>query len=134
MGSPDRQAQIAMEFLFMVMLAFIFLIVILLIAYAYFHQAAEERRAAAVQDLALLLKRELLVAATVEDGYRRNVTLPSTVDGLSYTVSLSETTLTVTLADGKSGSTIIPEVTSGTFLPGENALRKNDDAITIEQP
>ncbi len=134
MGSSNRTAQIAIEFSFMVMLSFAFLIVILLIAYAYFHHAAEERRNAAVQDLAWTLKRELLIAATVEDGYRRNVTLPLTLDGLSYSVDVSETTLTVSLADGTSGIASIPAVVAGTFAPGANELRQDDGALTIHQP
>jgi len=124
-----RRAQIALEFAMMVMLAFIFLTVILVIVGYHVERAQKERRIAALQDEARTIQEELLLAASVPDGYERNLTLPERLDGEQYTVTNSEQTLTLTLEETILNEEIPP--VSGTFVKGANTIRKRDGIISI---
>jgi uncharacterized protein (UPF0333 family) len=127
------RGQIAVEFSFMVMLAIIFFVVALVIIGFYIEKSASERGIAALQDEGARVQQELLIAAAVEDGYQRNVTLPATLDGLQYIVSNTPTTLTFTLYDGTIYNKEIPQ-TGGTILKGQNRLRKIGGALIIDHP
>ncbi len=127
------RAQIAVEFMFMIMLAFVFLVVVLLVVGTYLGSSAEQKRQAAMEDTAGVIQQEFLLAATVPDGYRRLFTLPNELDGMTYTIEVLERTLTLTLADGGTYSRPIPPV-QGAPQPGENRIQRIDGEILVDQP
>jgi uncharacterized protein (UPF0333 family) len=127
------RGQVAVEFSFMVMLALIFFVVALVIVGFYIEKSASEQGVAALQDEGAKVQQELLLAAAVEDGYQRTLTLPATLGGLQYTVSNTPTMLTLTLHDGTVYNREIPQV-AGSIVKGQNRLRNIGGALIIDQP
>ncbi len=125
------RGQVALEFAFMVMLAFIFLAVVLIITAAYLEQAQDEKVLATLQQEGRALQEELLLAASVPDGYQRNLTLPAQLNGYDYTISNTEQTLTLTI-EGSVLNENIPPVT-GSFTKGANTIRKRNGELFITQ-
>jgi len=123
------KGQIAVEFSIMVMLAFVFLGVVLIISLFYLERAHDQRLQRGVEDVADQAQQELLLAAAVEDGYTRTFTLPDTIDGSSYDLSNTATTLTIE-ADDVIYNRDIPNVT-GSLGKGTNTVRRIDGAIII---
>lgn len=118
------RGQIAVEFSMMVMLAFIFLVVVLVIATFYLEKSSHERSLKELEERAKMIQYELLLAASVEDGYRRSFTIPETIRGQQYLLSNSNTTLTLALSDGTTINKQIPLV-SGTLKKGTNLVHKD---------
>jgi len=126
----SREAQVAFEFSFMVLLAFIFLAVILVIVTFYLERSREQRVGSAMMDAATMVKRELLLATSVEDGYQRNFTLPPKLANTEYTVTNDASTLSLRTMDGQVYMHLIPNVT-GSLVKGENRVRRIDGRIIL---
>ncbi len=125
-----RAAQVALEFSLMVMVAFLFLGVILIVFLVHLEQAQDRAVEFALKETALLVQQELLLAAGLEDGYRRNFTLPFDVAGQPYAIAEDGEVLTLALSDGRSWSARHPLVT-GAFTHGTNIIRKQDGVIHV---
>ncbi|MBR9692588.1 hypothetical protein GOV07_01510 [Candidatus Woesearchaeota archaeon] len=124
------RGQIAIEFSFMVMLSFIFLIIILVIATFYLELSSTQRAERAVEETAIAIQQELLLAASVEDGYQRVFSVPETLEGRSFTITNTPLTLTLQLNDGWTLNKDIPLVT-GTLIKGDNIIRKEGVIIIL---
>jgi hypothetical protein len=127
------RAQIAVEFSFMMMLSFVFLVVGLVIVAFYLEATSKDRVQMLLQDEAVALQQELLLAASVQDGYQRTVAVPDTLDGYPYAIANTGNLVTLTLPDGTNYNKEIPIVT-GTLVKGPNRVRKLAGAIIIDQP
>ena len=124
------RGQIAIEFSFMVMLSFIFLIVILVIATFYLERSSTQRAERVLEETAIAIQQELLLAASVEDGYQRTFSVPETLEGRSFTISNTPLTLTLQLSDGWTLNKDIPLVT-GMLIKGDNRIKKDGVIIII---
>ncbi len=123
------KGQIAVEFSFMIMLAFVFLVVVLIVVAYYVDRASVQRRDAALTDEAAYIQEELLLAAGAPDGYQRTFTIPHDADGYEYVVSNAESTLTISIKDSVLNKPIPPVV--GVLAKGPNTIRKHDGIIEV---
>jgi len=121
--------QIAVEFSFMIMLAFVFLAVVLIIVGYYVDRASVQRREAALIDEAAYIQEELLLAAGAPDGYQRTFTIPHDVDGYEYVVSNAEGTLTISIKESVLNKPIPPII--GILTKGSNTISKHDGIIEV---
>ncbi len=128
-----RAAQIAVEFSFMVMLAFVFFAVVLILVAAYLRYTSRQTGLAALQDEASSLQQELLLASNVQDGYRRTILIPDELDGRPYSIANDASLLTLSFDDGTTYSRDIPPV-SGSFAIGSDTIRTLGGSIIITQP
>ena len=92
MGS---KAQVSAEFFVLLGLAFLVAIAFEFASLSQLYDFTIKKESDAVKDLALKLQKELLVAATVEDGYVRAFTIPDTLDRINYTLTTRNSTITV---------------------------------------
>ena len=92
MGS---KAQVSAEFFVLLGLAFLVAIAFEFASLSQLNDFTIKKESDAVKDLALKLQKELLVAATVEDGYVRAFTIPDTLDRINYTLTTRNSTITV---------------------------------------
>lgn len=126
-----RRAQITVEFTLMMGFAFIFLIGLLIVVQSYASAYRETLEAEELAHWTDFLQRELLLAASVQDGYTRHFELPLNIKGQSYVVNNTEPGIALVLADGRSHARRTPAYT-GTFGPGDNTLRKEGGIISVE--
>ena len=90
------KAQVSAEFFVLLGLAFLIAIAFELASIDQLNQFRVQKESEAVKDLALKLQKEVLVAATVEDGYVRTFQIPDNLDRINYSLTtLNNRTITV---------------------------------------
>jgi len=78
------KGQAAIEFVTFVGVAIVLLMVFLGISIYYLGLSYQRETIQSAEDIAVLLKNEINLAATVENGYTRTVDLPSKIKGEDY--------------------------------------------------
>ena len=123
------KAQISAEFFVFLGLAFLIAIAFEIASLDQLKDFRIQKESEAVKDIALKLQKEMFVATAVEDGYRRTFKIPSTLDGINYSLTTLNSTITV-----QSKNTIylvsIPK-SVGNVSKGNNMLNKTGGVIYI---
>ena len=128
-----RRAQSSMEFFILTGLAFI--VVILFVA-ASVHEVREfndQKEFFLIKDLAFKLQKEVVIAASVEDGYERGFDLP---DKLESTVDYFITTMntSITINSSKTVFSIsVPFIYGKNFTKGSNKIEKINGKIYVNR-
>ncbi len=124
-----QKSQIAIEFIVVIVIVFTITFVFMLSAVDSMQEISLYKEGRAVRDMARSLQEEVVFAATVEDGYFRNFTVPSTLQGIAYNISQSNNSLIV--ESTKASSIVrIPPVT-GVITKGDNIIRKSGGDIYL---
>lgn len=127
MGS---KAQISAEFFVLLGLAFLIAISFELASLDQLNDFRLQKENDAVKDLALKLQKEVLIAATVEDGYVRTFTIPDTLDRINYSLTTQNSTITV---ESKNGLYIVAVPNAvGKVSKGFNTINKTGGVIYIK--
>ena len=127
------RAQSSMEFFILTGLAFI--VVILFVA-ASVHEVREfndQKEFFLIKDLAFKLQKEVVIAASVEDGYERGFDLP---DKLESTVDYFITTMntSITINSSKTVFSIsVPFIYGKNFTKGSNKIEKINGKIYVNR-
>lgn len=125
-----RGGQVAIEFIFLIAIAFTVSIVF---TYALIDQAVElndEKEFVAVQDISFKIQNELNIAAEAESGYERDFELPQTTHTFDYNTSITNNTLIVVTAN-KVYVLIVPDI-EGNLKKGWNRICQTNGIISIE--
>ena len=125
----DSKAQISAEFFVLLGLAFLIAIAFEFASLDQLNDFRIKKENEAVKDLGLKLQQELLIAATVEDGYARTFTIPDTLDRINYTLTTKNSTITVESAHGRFIVSIPKAV--GNVSRGANTINKTGGVIYI---
>lgn len=124
------KAQISAEFFIFMGLAFLIAIAFELASLDQLNEFRIQKENEVVKDLALKLQQELLIAATVEDGYVRIFEIPDKLDSINYSLTtLNNHTITV---QSKNSLYIvaIPKAI-GNASKGTNIINKTGGVIYI---
>ena len=125
----DSKAQVSAEFFVLVGLAFLIAIAFEVASLNQLNDFRNQKENEAVKDLALKLQKELLIAATVEDGYVRTFVLPDKLDNINYSIVTQNSTITV---QSKNSLFIVSIPTSiGEVSKGDNKINKTGGVIHI---
>ena len=89
------KSQVSSEFFIFVGLAFLIAIAFTLASLDQLQDFRIEKENEAVKDIALKIQKEMLIAASVEDGYVRVFELPNNLDGINYSLATMNSTITV---------------------------------------
>ncbi len=108
----------------MLLLAFVMIISVKL---AGVQNRGEQEKLDAVT---LKIQEEITIAASVNNGYTRNFTLPTKIGLKTYNVGILKNTTIYASTDLLESSLVTFNV-SGQPRPGNNLLRKTDDIITL---
>jgi electron transfer flavoprotein alpha subunit len=122
------RAQVLLEFLFILALALTIGITYLALSADLFHDRSEQQRTAVLNDVGFQIQDELLLAASVEDGYARNFTIPLMADRFDYSITNDATS--VTLTSGLTTITYSLPAFAGNLSKGTNMVKKNGN-ITV---
>lgn len=128
-----RSGQVVLEFVFMVAFAMLIGAVTMVVAFDLMSEASERQRYAAIQDAGYAIQDELILAATVDDGYRRIIDVPDRADRFQYTLTTDADGAGLSVRSGQYALTfdippIMGEVHDGaTFL-----IRKSGTVIVVE--
>jgi len=84
------KGQAAVEFVTFVGLAVVLLMLFMGVSIYYLNLSYQREIVQSAEDLARLVKNEINLAATVENGYARNVNLPSKINGDDYSILIGQ--------------------------------------------
>ena len=122
-------AQISAEFFLLLGLGLLIAIAFEIASLDQLKEFRAQKENEAVKDLALKLQKELLIAASVEDGYTRYFKIPDNLDTINYSITTANSTLFV---QSKNGFYIItiPSII-GNISKGINVINKTDGIIYV---
>lgn len=126
----NSKAQVSAEFFVFLGLAFLIAIAFEIASLDQLNDFRAQKENEAVKDLALKLQKEVLIAATVEDGYVRVFDIPDKIDGFNYSLTtLNNHTITV---QSKNSLYIvsIPKAI-GNMSKGYNVINKTGGVIYV---
>ena len=123
------KSQVSFEFFIFVGLAFLIAIAFSLASLDQLQEFRIEKESEAVKDLALKLQKELLLAATVEEGYIRVFEIPEKLENIDYFLTVQNNTIII---ESKNGfyTLSVPKAT-GNLTKGENKINKTGGVIYI---
>ena len=128
MGKHIR-AQIAMEFIFLVSIAFIMLLIFLKAVGDQADDLNEKKEFILVKDLAYKAQYEINMATQVKSGYNRTFFMPEKLDNKDYTITKVGNKITISLENSEFTITI-PEI-NGNITKGNNTIRNLGGVIYL---
>lgn len=129
MGKQLRQAQVSMEFVFLIGLAFMVMLVFISSTRSEFNELVSEEERSLVKDVSVMVQHELIIASNVDDGYSRKFSVPSDLDGINYTIQITDNVL-ITSTDEYEYVLNVPSVT-GNIQKGNNTINKTNNIIYL---
>ena len=127
-STSQGRGQLALEFIIMTAFAVIIGMAFLTLTYDTLSDSVERERILAMNEMGYMLQDELILAASVRDGYTRNITIPDRLGRFAYQMNSFEGGLTLT--SGPVKITYPVPVVAGTFVMGPNVITK-DGGIEI---
>jgi len=127
--SNKNRGQIAIEYMLLLALGTLIVIIALGIVSIIFQNQLDEKRHNLMDDFALSLQNEIILASQVEKGYERVIYIPHKLDGVEYL--LSNTNLSLTITYEKGSITLLTPLTRGSLDKGEKTLTNRETHILI---
>lgn len=122
-------AQISAEFFILLGISLLIAIAFGIMSLAQLKEFREQKESDMIKDLALMLQKELFVAASVEDGYIRTFKIPNELETVNYSITTSNTTVFVQSEIGFYAVTI-PTII-GNVSKGINIINKSNGVIYV---
>ncbi|MBN2112076.1 hypothetical protein JW707_03170 [Candidatus Woesearchaeota archaeon] len=129
MGFRLNKAQVAMEFVMLIMIAFMIMIVFTAFAKDSMIDIRKDEEGDALKDVVESVKSEILIASNVEDGYRRDFTIPDSVRGINYTIEISYGYINAESRNYEYSVQVPPTV--GIIVKGENTIRREEGVVYL---
>ena len=123
------RAQSAMEFLALIGVLLIMFIFFYMIVFERIKLVNDKKEVTIGLDIAQKVQREILLAARVSDGYRREFFLPERIEGFSYSITISGRELSVQTPKTEVVKPI--PIVVGNIANGTNIIQKTDGIIYI---
>ena len=96
-------------------------------------EAKEEGNRKIAEDIAALAYNEIEIAKSVNDGYIRNFFMPQTVNGVNYSISITDNTeLVVNYLDIEHVK-FLPSNVTGNIAKGNNKISKSNGIIFLNK-
>lgn len=94
-------------------------------------EAREEANRKIAEDIADFAYREIEIAASVNDGYKKSFSMPQNVNGVNYSIRIIDNTeLTVNYLDYEHVR-FLPSNVTGNITKGANTISRNKGVIRI---
>ncbi len=128
-GIFRKQAQVSMEFVFLIGLAFMVMLVFISSTRSEFSTLRTEEERGMVKDVSVMVQQELIIASNVNDGYVRVFYVPLTLDSISYNLQIINNTLLTTTEDYDYVLNLPPVV--GDIQKGNNTVNKTNGVVYL---
>lgn len=123
------RAQVAFEFVVLVAVLFTALIVFTAFVRENFSDVQDDTDYFMLKDIAVSVKSELNLAASLEDGYQRDFFIPLTIEGLEYNIT-RENGYLMFASSGAEYTVNVPQFT-GSVVKGNNMIKKVDGQLEV---
>ena len=125
----DSKAQLSAEFLMLLALVFIIVIGVIALSFNNLKDFQLRKEDEVVKDVALKLQKEILIAASVEDGYVRYFTMLDRIENINYSL-LTRNSSIIVLSKNSVYIVRIPS-SLGNVTKGVNKINKTGGVIYI---
>jgi hypothetical protein len=126
-----KRAQVAFEFVILVSILFTVLIVFTSFVRDNYSDARSDNDYFILKDIALSVRAELNIAATVQDGFERSFFIPLTIEGVEYNITKEVNSLLFTTSESDYAVNIPPY--TGDIIRGNNYVKKVAGVIEVNQ-
>lgn len=128
------KSQSAMEFIILASFMLLFILGFFAVASSRMLEAREEGNRKIAEDIANFAYREIEIAKSVSDGYARIFSMPQTVNGVSYDISIIDNRELVIDYSGYEHIKFLPSNVTGSIMKGVNKISKGNGMIFINYP
>ena len=126
-----KKSQTAMEFFVLIGLASLTTVVFILASLDQIKEFYDKREDIVIKDLALKLQTEINLAATSENGYHRQFTIPEKLrDTINYSVVIKKNETLIVYSDKSLYAVSIPKV-SGNITKNTNTITKSGGVVNL---
>ena len=125
------KSQSAVEFIMLASFMLFVIIGFFSITSSNMLQAREEANRQIAEDIANFAYREIEIAKSVNDGYKRNFNMPQTVNGVNYSISITDNIELAVNYLGYEHLKFLPLNITGSIVKGDNVIRKVNGVIYI---
>ncbi len=130
MGKQLKQAQVSMEFVFLIGLAFAIMIVFLSSTRSEFNELISEEERSLVKDVSVMVQHEFVMALGVEDGYSRVFYVPPKLNNIDYNITIVNNDTLLTTTEEYEYVLNVPFV-EGNVQKGNNTVNKTGGVIYL---
>lgn len=130
----SKKSQTSMEFFLLMGLAFLAVIIFVGVSANEIKEFKDTKDFLLIKDLALKLQKEVSIAASVEDGYKRDFTLPDKLENsVDYSiVNILDKNNTITINSSKAVFSVrVPLMHGKNFTKGSNTVERISGKIYI---
>lgn len=128
------KSQSAMEFIILASFMLLFILGFFAVASSRMLEAKEEGNRKIAEDIANFAYREIETAKSVSDGYARIFSMPQTVNGVSYNISIIDNRELIVDYLGQEHIKFLPANVTGSIMKGINKISKGNGMIFINYP
>jgi len=127
----SRESQSATEFI--VLASFMLLVILAFVAVtsSKLLDAKEEANKKIAEDIAAIAYKEIETAKLVKDGYTRNFLLPAAVNGVPYSINITDNVELSVSYLGYEYLKFLPSNVTGKIFKGSNKITKNNGVINL---
>lgn len=126
-----RKSQSALEFVILTSFMLLAILGFFAITSSKVLESREESDRKVAEDIAKLAYREIEIAKSVNDGYVRVFSMPETINGVDYTISIIDNREIVVNYLNQEYIEFMPSNVTGSISKGTNVLTKNEGSIII---
>ena len=126
-----KKSQTAIEFFVLVGLVGLTIVVFMLASLGQIKEFQDKKEYALLKDLALKLQTEVVLAATSEDGYQRQFTIPDQLgETINYTITIKNNETLIVHSDKSLYVVSIPRVL-GNMTKNTNTITKTGGVVNL---
>lgn len=127
----NKKAQTGIEFFILLIAVAIIFSILLGVIQVTLLDKTNEKNEIIFREKALTIQNEINLASSASDGYRREFYIPEKIIGKDYEISIIDDFIYMKTFDEKYALALeIPKI-NGSFIKGENILKKEDGEIIL---
>ena len=127
----NPKSQSAMEFVLLATFMLMVMLGFFAVTSSRFLEAKEEGNKKVAEDIANFAYREIEIAKSVNDGYIRAFSMPQTVNGVNYTLSVIDNKEIVVDYLGYEYVKFLPANVTGNVVKGSNRVTKSKGIVFV---
>lgn len=127
----NPKSQSAMEFIVLATFMLMVMLGFFAVTSSRFLEAKEEGNKKIAEDIANFAYREIDIAKSVNDGYIRTFSMPQTVNGVDYSISVIDNREIVVNYLGHEYVKFLPANVTGSVVKGSNRIAKSNGIVLV---
>lgn len=126
-----KSGQSAVEFIILAVAVLFFFVIFLVFIQEKVASTNYESLSVALYDVAVSIQEEINLATSSSNGYSRQFNIPKNLNGLNYTVNLTEGSVYAKTIDGKHALILPVSSVQGNLIIGTNYISKINELIYL---